>query len=269
VIVLQNQMKRGRSRRFWLTATLLALLLILGDRAAFNLLSNHSSSGQAAGQIPPAKQTAITTERVLILGGSVARGWKDTGWENWRKGWFGGYLVRAFTTLSKQTHVHYKVENGTIVGANSVQLGTMYKGHYSAWLKRYKPSLVVISWGGLNDALPKTPIALYRASIHHEVALALAAHAQVWIVTPPATPASYTQFPTLQPYYLQAEISEALTFHNKNVFVFDVFNQMKRYLSVHHRSVNLYAANAWHPNELGHVLAGQLLANDAKRQFGQ
>lgn len=59
--------------------------------------------------------------------------------------------------------------------------------------------------------------------------------------------------------YAKCEITAARTVTSAHVHVFDLLNNMKRWLKSHHLSVNAYASNAWHPNTAGHALAGQLL----------
>jgi acyl-CoA thioesterase-1 len=99
--------------------------------------------------------------------------------------------------------------------------------------------------------------------------MALDRHAVVLIVTPPVTKASYTQYRTVEPLYLNNEMQVARSFHSPNVFVFDVFDQMKAYLVAHHQTYVPYMADGWHPNTRGHALAGRLLDQDLLREFGQ
>ncbi len=209
-----------------------------------------------------------TTEQVMTIGSSVTRGWMDTGWKAWKKGWFGGYIVRGFTSLSKATPNHYVIVDHTIVGANSSQMTTLYKGEMTRWLRTVRPNVVVISWGLLNDALPKTPLSTFRAHIHHEIANVLAHHAVVLMVTPPVTQASLTTYKTQFAVYLTAELQVAQSFHNNNVYEIDLYNQMKKYMEVHHQNIDQYIGNSWHPNAAGHILAGLLLYHDLLTQFG-
>ncbi len=234
-----------------------------GTRAA---AINHTASA-----VPSAADrtaSAIATERVMTIGGSIAKGWMDTGWQNWRKGWHGGYLTRAFATLSKNTKTHYTIYDRTIVGANARQLATMYAGRYPHWLQSVRPQIVVISWGGLNDALPKTPIGIYRRDIKAEILQALAVHAVVFIVTPPVTEAGLVTYRVAEPYYLNNEMSVARSLHSPNVYTFSVFNQMKAYLAAHHLTYKPFMATTWHPNARGHKLAGEILFQDLSRRFG-
>ena len=253
-------------RRYSLITLFIAAAMLGGIYGARQAAINHAQSAQptaAASIAAPA-----TPERVMTIGGSIAKGWMDTGWQNWRKGWHGGYLSRAFTSLSQTTKTRYTIYDRTIVGANARQLATMYAGRYPHWLKSIRPQIVVISWGGLNDALPKTPVGIYRADILSEIRQALAVHAVVLIVTPPITEAALTIYRTAVPFYLNNELSVARSVHSPNVYTFDVFNQMKAYLAAHHLTYRPFMANAWHPNARGHQLAGKLLFQDLSRRFG-
>lgn len=226
---------------------------------------NASAVGKQSGESP---DTSHQVERVMTLGGSIAKGWMDIGWQNWRHGWHGGYLLRGFDALSKASGIRYTVYDRTIVGANATQMNTLYKGKYGLWLRTVRPQIVVISWGGLNDALPKTPMGLYRTEIRQEILQALNAGAVVLIVTPPVTKAALTEYRVAVPAYFSNEIAVARSLNNPNVYVFNVFDQMEAYIKSHHQSYTRYMANAWHPNPLGHKLAGQLLFEDMWKKFG-
>ncbi len=206
-------------------------------------------------------RAAPQSETVMAIGGSVAYGWVDPHG--------GGYLKRAFATLSQKAKRNYVFDNKAIIGANSTQLNiTLYKGRYTGWLNTVKPQVVVISWGLLNDCYPKTPFATFDATIHHEIAAALRQKAVVLMVTPPVTKASYTQYLTLEPKYVNSEVYVADSFNSPNVVVFDVFNQMKAYLAEHHLSYVPYEFGGWHPNAKGHELAGSLLEQDIWLHYG-
>lgn len=205
--------------------------------------------------------------KVMTVGGSVAKGWKDDGWEKWKEGWYGGYLVRAVQELKIATHLQYTVVDHTIVGANGSQLDTLYAGQYVRWLERDKPDVVAISWGILNDVRPKTPISVFRAKIQEEIRTALSHHAVVFIITPPVTEESNTDYRTQEEVYVKNEIQAAKAIHSPNVYVFDVFHQMKAYLKSHHQSIAMYKGNSWHPNKKGHMLAGHILFEDIYRVF--
>lgn len=203
--------------------------------------------------------TAKQPIHVMTIGGSVAHGWKDTVGS--------GYLPRAFSKLQVATHHDYHVYDRTIVGANSTQLATMYKGDYDKWFESVQPQIVVISWGLLNDAKPSVPYSQFEKYIRQEIGDALHHKAIVFLVTPPVTKASYTEFEKQEFAYARAEVHAARSFHSPNVYVFDVFDQMKSYLRAHNLSYVPYAADGWHPNTAGHILAGELLFVDMHREF--
>jgi acyl-CoA thioesterase I len=208
-------------------------------------------------QIPAPEAKTI---HVMIVGGSIAKG------EHAPNDY--GYLQRTFHSLTVQTGTHYAYTNKSIVGANSTQLATMYKGSYQSWLSQVKPQIVVLSWGLLNDALPKTPMPTFRHYLKQEINDALQRHAVVMVVTPPVTEATYTKFPTQEQRYATSEIQLVNKLHNPNVYAFNLFDQMKRYLEAHNQTIVHYTADPNHPNAAGHSLAARLLYQDIERRFG-
>lgn len=189
--------------------------------------------------------------RVMTIGSSVAAGWGDPDG--------GGYLAIAFHDLSNFTHKNYQIVSWAIPGITSVQVAP----HYEHWLTYVHPQIVVISWGGLDDAANHTPLATFAANVHTEIAQALLHGAQVDIVTPPVTEQVYLDGTNGLPYqYFLAEIREADSFHSPNVHVYNVYNQMLSYIDAHHQTLQPYVDNSWHPNLLGHQLAGNLLFDD-------
>lgn len=194
--------------------------------------------------------------RVMTVGSSVAEGWVDTE---------GGYLARGFATLSAETDHSYTVIRKAKAGDTSTKIAAQY----SSWFKSVRPKVVVLSWGGLDDANAKTPMPQYDKAIHDQIALALSHHAVVIVVTPPVTRASYTQYRVQEADYLNQEMAIARSFQSPNVVVCDVFDQMKHYLAVHHQTYAPYMADGWHPNSRGHILGGQLLSQDLLAHYGQ
>ncbi len=194
------------------------------------------------------------TQKVLVIGGSVAHGWKDTTGK--------GYIARAIQSLSKATKIPFQYIDRTIVGANSTQLATLYKNHYLGWLRDFKPNYVVISWGLLNDCLPKTPYSTFVFHLKQEIDEALQVGSTVIIATPPVTKATYTQFKKTEPVYAEKEIQLVKSMNNHHVILADVFDQMRTYLTAHHQTYVPYMGDGWHPNSAGHRLAGQLLYQD-------
>lgn len=199
----------------------------------------------------------LVTGRAMAVGSSVAMGWDD------KVG--GGYLKRAFVSYSGFTGHPYTLVNKAQEGDVAAQVD----GQYHLWVQAYRPQIVVISWGALDDIHAKTPLPTFRATVAHQIALALSDHEVVLIVTPPVTKASYTEDLKSEPLYLDSEMDVARAFHNPNVYVFDVFDQMKQYLTAHHQTYVPYMADGWHPNTLGHALGGQLMFDDMKAAFGK
>ncbi|MFB5191807.1 SGNH/GDSL hydrolase family protein [Alicyclobacillus fastidiosus] len=195
---------------------------------------------------------------VLIVGASVARGWKDDRTDG------GGYLDRAFRAISDVSETDFHVINKAVPGSTLKSV----RETYPQWLNTYHPDLVILAWGGLNDLAKKTPLADIRREVHWEIATALAHRANVILVTSPISRASYTTYRTGQPRLFQAEIDAAKSFRSPNVHVFDVFTQMKMYLQVHRQTYVPYMGDAWHPNALGHELAAQLFLKDWTTSFG-
>lgn len=202
-----------------------------------------------------------TVERVMVIGGSVAHGWKAAHND--------GYLQRAFQAMSDHTPTHYVYYDRTIVGTDGTQLATLYKGRYSAWLAAIRPQVVVISWGLLNDAYTKVTQVAFRAHLLKETRQALAEHAVVLLVTPPVTKATYTEFRVQQPQYVQSELDVVKIMDSPDVILFNVFAQMKAYLVNHHQTYVPYMGDGWHPNTAGHILAGTLLYQDLRARFGE
>lgn len=249
-----------RKRRFW-SMSVSFLASIAG--VAFTTASVQAATNSAPNPTTAPSQirtSAIPEVRVMTIGGSVAHGWNDP-----RKN---GYLHRAFVTLTHQFGVAYTVYDRTIPGANAVQLqDTLYKGSYEKWLRTIHPNIVVLSWGLLNDCLPKTPLAEFDKYVGQEIKEALAAHAMVFMVTPPVTRASYTQYLTQQQMYVNAEIQLAASFHNPHLYTFDIFDQMKQYLINTNQTYVRYSADGWHPNSAGHRLAARMLVTDIDNAF--
>lgn len=207
---------------------------------------------------PSAKHDAVldtSPYRVMIVGSSVADGWKDDR---------GGYLRRAFRALSRIDHREIVFINHAIPGLGAGVLNR----YYPSWLETADSQAVVIAWGGLDDAYEHTPLALFADYIRQEIGQALADNNIVMVITPPVSRASYTQYRTLQPLYLDTEMQVAREFHSPDVYVFNVFGLMKAYLRAHDQTYVPYMADGWHPNARGHKLAGELLLMDMLRHFG-
>ncbi|MBX5436929.1 MAG: SGNH/GDSL hydrolase family protein [Alicyclobacillaceae bacterium] len=245
----------------WIAAVLSLAGLVIGGRALWVSMGLFHPSGSrhtAVSYRRVAKHTR--TERVVVIGGSIAHGWKDPNRNS--------YLKRAFQSLTEHTPTVYQYIDRTIIGANGTQLDTMYADRFRTWLHTDKPDIVVISWGLLNDAKPKVPIDDFKQHLQNEINQVLAHQAVAIIVTPPVTKASYTQYAEQQQAYVNAEMELVRKLNNPNVYAFDVFGQMKQYLADHHQTWEPYYGDGWHPNSAGHALAGQLLYQDLTQQFG-
>lgn len=195
---------------------------------------------------------AVRTQKpltVLAVGGSSAQGYDDPKLD--------GYLSRALTTVSKELKRPISFVNK----AKSGNIPAKVASQYEPLLQSVQPDVVIISWGLLNDISKKTPPDTFRSSIQAEVSMAIQHGADVWIVTPPATPATYVGHDVeLEPQYANMEISAARAVQSAHVHVLDLLNDMKYYLKERHLSYKSYAQNNWHLNQAGHVLAGQILA---------
>lgn len=245
IVAWSEQRLKFRWTYLWIALLLLLVLLKWKNFQPENVVN---SLQQALNRKPPVN--------VMLVGSSVAEGWDDPSG--------GGYLKRAFSALGQYQQVNYHLESVAKAGDTVVKVAKKYP----QWLKTQKPQVVVLSWGVLDDLSQNTNPAAYKAGIKKEIEQAIAVHAQVFIVTPPVTRASYTQFQTQEAQYVNIELQVAKAFAHKDVNVFDVYNQMKAYLTDHHQTYKPYMADGWHPNTKGHELAGQLLLQDMKSAFG-
>jgi acyl-CoA thioesterase-1 len=200
----------------------------------------------------PHQKVQLSHLTVMGIGGSIALGDKATN-DN-------GYLQRTFK------HFHDTYVNKAIYGANSTQLSTIYKNRYTKWLSTVHPQVVVISWGLLNDVLPKTPLSKFNEYLNQEIKDALAIHALVLVVTPPATEFAYT-YEKQEDMYAQDEIQLVRKMNNPNVYAFDLLSQMKNDIASHNLKIADLSGDAHHPNNKGHQLAAQLLIQDLSAHF--
>ncbi|MBF8378283.1 SGNH/GDSL hydrolase family protein [Alicyclobacillus mali] len=200
----------------------------------------------------------LTTEKVMVVGGSMAHGWKDPHDDS--------YLRRAFAALSASTDTTYVYDDRTVVGGSPVTLDR--EGEYLAWLEEDRPQVVVLSWGLLNDIYDKTPLAAFRQAIADEIEEALAEHAVVLVVTSPVTKATATYNHAEDEAYMQVESDVVSSFDNPNVYYLDLNRDMTLYMEAHHQTWKMYYGDAWHPNEAGHILAGKLLFDELVSTFG-
>lgn len=209
--------------------------------------------------IKPSK--ALKQEQVLVIGGSMAYGWKDPNNDS--------YIQRAFDSLSKATATQYTVVNDAIVGASAHGYASKHLEDYKRTIATLKPSVVVISWGLLNDIAQKTTEAVFQAAIRAEIAPALDARALVLIVTPPVVRANATYAEQKTMNYIAWEKDVVDSYRNPDVETIDLYAQMMQYLKLRGETYQPYYGDNWHPNQAGHILAGTLLENDILSDFGQ
>ncbi|WP_206885298.1 SGNH/GDSL hydrolase family protein [Alicyclobacillus mali (ex Roth et al. 2021)] len=220
-----------------------------------NLTGSEESSGSNGAANAPNAPAQERVVRVLIIGSSVARGWKDP------KG--GGYLHRTFSALSTLTPITYDVIDKAEPGKGVLSI----RNTYAKWLETYQPQIVCIAWGGLDDLYQHTPFRVYDEQVRWQIQEALDHRAMVMLVTTPVSKASYTTYRVAQQALMESEIQVADSFHNPNVYVFNVFDQMKAYLQAHHESIQPLMHDSWHPNARGHALAAELLVKDILGKF--
>lgn len=203
-------------------------------------------------------QPNLNRETVMVVGGSMAHGWKDPHNDS--------YLKRAFQSLSQTTNTQYTYVDDTVIGGTAVKLGA---SKFDAELQKAHAQVVVLSWGLLNDVSDKTPMATFQQAIHDEIATALKAHAVVLMVTPPVVEATATVNATAVANYISGEFQVANSFHNPNIDLFNLNAQMATYMEAHGQTWKTYYGDSWHPNQAGHQLAGHLLYNDIIQTLGQ
>ncbi|WAH35181.1 SGNH/GDSL hydrolase family protein [Alicyclobacillus dauci] len=222
------------------------------------LLGYHSVlSAQSSSNVSGSPEVTVKTKtpvRVMAIGGSAAYGEKDTVGN-------GGYLGRAMSTLSKKSRVQYDFTNESRIG----QGPHYYVNRMTALLRQDKPSLVVISFGLLDDLYAKTRQSKINQDIIQEIMDALKVHAKVVVITPPVTGASYVEFADTEGPAVQSMVNAIRNLHESNVHVVDLFSQTKSYLASHHQTWKTYAADGWHPNPSGYALYASLLANDLQK----
>lgn len=203
----------------------------------------------------PSMPSAGTPTRVLIIGSSVARGWVDKG--------HGGYLGRAFHQVSKEWGTPFQVYNQAMPGKGCLHI----VNRYPTWLNQIHPQIVVIAWGSLDDLHDATPMTTVEDQVKWEIQSALDAHAVVFLATPLVSGPAYGVYKQSEPDYISHELAAANSFNSPNVYEFDLFDRMKGYIAEHRQDYQMYMHDAWHPNTLGHTLAGQLFAGEIEAKF--
>ncbi|WDM03109.1 SGNH/GDSL hydrolase family protein [Alicyclobacillus cycloheptanicus] len=203
-------------------------------------------------------QPEMNAEKVLIVGGSMAHGWKDPNDDS--------YLKRAFSELTSSTDTTWIYDDHTTIGGSPAENNIQSK--FRTWVQQDKPQVVVISWGLLNDIVDKTPMRKFNQAIRGEIQDALAAHAVVVFVTSPVTEATETYDHQQVANYISNEIHDAQSFHSPNVYFLNLNQQMETYMAAHGQTWLNYYGDSWHPNQAGHILAGKLLFDEWIQTFG-
>ncbi|WAH37603.1 SGNH/GDSL hydrolase family protein [Alicyclobacillus dauci] len=251
----RSHIRRSRWKKTIGYSVLGALLVAAG----WSLGQTRTGHDQVLAAVPKnSLADSLNQEKVLVVGGSMAHGWKDPN-DN-------SYLRRAFQTLSDTTNTKYTYDDHTASGDSPVKLAKT--NNYESWLAKDKPQIVVISWGLLNDVYLKTPEKQLEQAVRDEIAGALKAKAVVLVVTSPVTQATATSDHNQIENYIQDELTVANSFHNSNVHFLDLNDQMTLYMQAHNQTWKQYYGDSWHPNQAGHILAGQLLANELIQTFG-
>ncbi|MCY0869355.1 MAG: hypothetical protein OWT27_02060, partial [Firmicutes bacterium] len=139
------------------------LALVMG--AASVTSASAAAAPQRAAQAAHARAGASPRDRladrkpvirVMIIGSSVAQGWKDDR---------GGYLRRAFRHLSRIDHIDDRVISRAVPGIGAGLL----EAHIPGWIETVQPQVVIIAWGGLDDAYEHTPLDVFRELIREQV----------------------------------------------------------------------------------------------------
>ena len=196
--------------------------------------------------------------RILVIGGSAARGWRAT--KNI------GYLDQAFQAYGERAGVRYRLSNRAIPGAGV--RNPAVKRHYTRWLKLMGRGIVALAWGTLNDLRFGTPPLVVGREIRRECQEALHAGDIVLMITPIPTRASYTVFRTAQPRVVASELSAVEAVHDPDVHVLNLFSAMQAYLVCHHLTYRAVMHDNWDPGNRGHRIAALVLTDLLTREFG-
>jgi hypothetical protein len=196
---------------------------------------------------------------VLIVGGSAADGWKDRTHQ--------GYVVRGLLDYARAEDIRMHITNDAIPGARVVD--PLVRTWYRRWVYSIGPGgVVVLAWGMLNDLKRHTPPVLVLRALHRQIAIALAAHDTVLVVTPPATRVSYGRYLHIEPDLVAAELALARRFHSRHLFLVNVFRSEKAYLQRHHTRIVRVTKGRFHPNTAGARIGGHLMAVRLERIWG-
>ena len=250
--------------RFWMRIGGVAIVVIAA--AVFistNLRSIQGSSGNhkamtaaapnASAYHPPTLFSVISKQHKLTfmaVGGSTAQGYDDPKLD--------GYLKRALSSVSQTLKVPVTFVNK----AKSGKIPSMLAPEFDPLVHQIKPNVVMISWGLLNSIAKKVPQSMFQRVIESEIKMSLRDGADVWVITPPVTPATYVGHDVkVEPEFINLELAAVKAVNNPNVHFFNLNSAMKTYLQDHHLSYKPLESNNWHMNGAGHELAGKILAN--------
>lgn len=249
---------RAKAIRRKVAYTLLTSGLFIGGWAFGQVQATSNLPLVSASPMANPLSTSIVDEKVMVVGGSIAHGWKDPNDDS--------FIKRAFQSLSDTTNTKYTYDDHTITGASPVDI---YKnGKYVAWIQSDKPNVVVISWGLLNDISDHTPTSEFRTAIENEIQTALQAHARVLLVTSPVVEANATYDLSKIKTYRTIEMNAVQSAKTPNAQYIDLNGDMSTYMRAHGQTWKMYYGDSWHPNQAGHELAGELLSNHLVSLFG-
>ena len=195
--------------------------------------------------------TARPSISVVIIGGSAADGWLDRTHE--------GYVVRGLQDYARAEHVQADIVNRAIPGARVVN--PLVRRGLAQWVHQAGPhAVVVIAWGMLNDLKRHTPTKAVLAALAQQIRIVLAQDDVVLIVTPPATWATYHEFPLAEPRLVTEELALAQSFNAPNLYIDNVFRLERSFLSHQRLPIASVTRGPFHPNTRGAEVAGRLLA---------
>lgn len=222
---------------------------ILSHNSAMSLTTSKTS----AMPTPTSLFNVIQKQHKLIfmaVGGSTARGYDDPKLD--------GYLKRALKSVSTSLNVSITFVNK----AKSGMIPSVLAPEYDPLVHQIKPNVVILGWGILNSIAKKVPQSMVKRVIQSEIKITLKDGADVWVVTPPVTPATFVGHDvTVEPEFINLELAAVRAVNNPHVHFFNLNNDMKTYLKNHRLSYKPLESNNWHMNGSGHELAGEILAN--------
>lgn len=223
--------------------------------------ASSGAAGSASASQPPTAPTAAGPANgvtVMVVGGSVAHGWKDPNDDS--------YLKRAIASYAAATGVNYVYDDKTIIGNTAASMAKNFPGRYRGWILQDHPQVVVISWGLADDLYDKTALTAFDAALANEINVAITNGAVVLVVTPPVTEDLVHSVRRVR-VMVANELDVVRTTNSPNVYGINLFSQMFDYIPAHGQKYTDYYGDSWHPNAAGHALGGQILYQDLRTQF--